>query len=97
MTGRHQDRTNTPAPTVDFSLHCALNIVEAAAYCGVRCSAIEEVVRDGKLLGRRFGRNIVILRHDLDAFLESLEVIAPHTPESILKRRRERALERTAA
>lgn len=68
----------------------AFSIVQAAAYCGVRCAAIEEAVRDGRLLGRRLGRNVIILKSDLDAFLASLDVIAVHTPPSILKRRQER-------
>lgn len=75
----------------------AFSIVQAAAYCGVRCGAVEDAIRDGRLLGRRFGRNIVIRRIDLDAFLESLEIISPHTPPSILKRRRERTLGKVAA
>ena len=33
----------------------------------------------------------------LDAFLASLDVVAPHTPPSILKRRQERTLGRSAA
>jgi hypothetical protein len=37
------------------------------------------------------------LKCDLDAFLESLEIIAPHTPPSILKRRQERTVGRVAA
>jgi excisionase family DNA binding protein len=77
--------------------HGAFNIVEAAAYCGVRCAAIEAAVREGRLRGRRLGRNVIILKPDLDAFLESLEIIPPHTPPSVLKRRRERSLGKVAA
>lgn len=69
----------------------AFSIVQAAAYCGVRCAAVEDAVRDGRLLGRRFGRNIVIRKIDLDSFLASLDVIPVHTPPSILKRRQERS------
>lgn len=80
----------TSAPAIDFSSRGAFNIVEAAAYCGVRCSAVEEAIRDGRLCGRRFGRNVIILKSDLDLFLTALDIIPPHTPPSILKRRRER-------
>jgi hypothetical protein len=97
MATKPGEQMNIPAPTVDFSSHGALNIMESSAYCGVRCSAIESAVRDGKLPGRRLGRNVVILKCDLDAFLESLEIIPAHTPASILKRRQERTLGRTAA
>ena len=75
----------------------AFSIVQAAAYCGVRCSAIEEVVRDGRLAGRRFGRNIVILKADLDAFLVALDAIPPHTPPSVMRRRLERSRGKVAA
>lgn len=75
----------------------AFSIVQAAAYCGVRCAAVEDAVRDGRLLGRRFGRNIVIRKIDLDEFLASLDVISVHTPPSILKRRQERSQKSVAA
>ena len=81
----------------DFANHGALNLVEAAQYCGVKCSAIEESVRDGRLPGRRLGRNVIILKSDLDSFLESLDVIPPHVPPSILKRRLERSRWKSAA
>ena len=95
-------KTNT-TPTVagadyhEFRWQGAFNIIQAAAYCGVRCSAIEDAVRDGRLAGRRLGRNIVILRADLDAFLISLDIIPRHTPPSILRRRQERTRGKAAA
>ena len=97
MLAKHNVQTGIPAPVADLSSHGALNILESATYCGVRCAAIESAVRDGKLRGRRLGRNVVILKRDLDAFLESLETIPPHTPPSILKRRQARTLRRAAA
>ena len=97
MAAKQNNQMNIPAPTADFSSRGALNIMESSAYCGVRCSAIESAVRDGKLRGRRIGRNVVILKCDLDAFLESLEIIPAHTPASILKRRQERTLGRPTA
>jgi len=87
MAAKQKAQTNTSALAADCSSRGALNIVESAAYCGVRCSAIESVIRDGKLLGRRLGRNVIILKSDLDDFLASLEVIPAHTPPSILARR----------
>jgi hypothetical protein len=82
---------NIQAPAANLSSRGALNIVESAAYCGVRCSAIESAIRDGKLRGRRLGRNVIVLKADLDAFLVSLDVIPVHTPPSILKRLQERS------
>jgi excisionase family DNA binding protein len=75
----------------------AFNVVQAAAYCGVHCAAVEEAVRDGRLTGRRFGRNVIVLKSDLDAFLAALDVISVHTPRSILKRRQERSQGKVAA
>jgi excisionase family DNA binding protein len=99
MTARHKINT-TPTVAIErheFRPQGALNITQAAAYCGVRCSAIEDAVRDGRLTGRRFGRTVIIVKADLDAFLASLDVIQPHTPPSILKRRQERSRGKVAA
>jgi hypothetical protein len=93
MSAKQYLQTNERGPVADFSFRGALNIVESAAYCGVRCSAIESVVRDGALPARRLGRNIIILKSDLDTFLANLHVVQPHTPPSILRRRRDRSAE----
>jgi len=98
MAAKHKTKTTPTAAVVDcpeFRPQGALNIIQAAAYCGVRCSAIEDAVRDGRLAGRRLGRNVIIIRSDLDAFLSSLEIVAVHTPPSILKRRQECSEQRT--
>lgn len=97
MAINQKNQPNLSVPEAHFVTHGALNITESAIYCGVRCAAIESAVRDGKLRGRRLGRNVIILKADLDAFLASLDVIAVHTPTSILKRRRERSLGKVAA
>jgi hypothetical protein len=87
MAIKQKDQTNLSAPEAHFVARGALNITESAIYCGVRCAAIESAVRDGKLRGRRLGRNVIILKSDLDAFLASLDIIPAHTPPSILARR----------
>src|SRR6266853_5847795 len=97
MAAKHKTNTTRTAAAVDypeFRPQGALNIIQAAAYCGVRCSAIEETVRDGRLAGRRLGRNVIIIKSDLDAFLASLDIVPVHTPPSILKRRQERSQHR---
>jgi excisionase family DNA binding protein len=75
----------------------AFSIMQAAAYCGVRCSAVEEAIRDGRLAGRRLGRNVIIIKSDLDSFLASLAIIPVHTPPSVMKRRQERSRGKVAA
>jgi excisionase family DNA binding protein len=97
MAAKQKGQTNIPAPAADSLSRGALNIAESATYCGVRCSAIESVIRDGKLRGRRLGRNVIILKSDLDAFLASLDIIPAHTPPSILARRVARAVNATPA
>ena len=97
MAIKQKDQTNLSVPEAHFVTHGALNITESAIYCGVRCSAIESVIRDGKLRGRRLGRNVIILKSDLDAFLVSLDIIPAHTPPSILGRRAARAVNATHA
>jgi excisionase family DNA binding protein len=97
MAIKQKYQTNLSVPEAHFSAHGALNIAESAVYCGVRCAAIESAVRDGKLPGRRLGRNVIILKSDLDAFLVELDIIPPHTPPSVMKRRQERSPGRSAA
>jgi excisionase family DNA binding protein len=100
MAANHKTNATSTAAVVDCLQHReqgAFNIIQAAAYCGVRCAAIEDAVRDGRLAGRRLGRNVIILKADLDAFLASLDVIPPHIPPSILRRRQERMRGKVAA
>jgi excisionase family DNA binding protein len=73
----------------------AFNIYGAAEYCSCRCAAIEEAIRDGRLRARRLGRIFVITREDLDAFIDLLPAVEPHTPPSILARRAARAVNAT--
>jgi excisionase family DNA binding protein len=75
----------------------AFNIFGAAEYCTCRCAAIEEAIREGRLRARRLGRGFVITREDLDAFIDVLPAIEPHTPPSILARRAARAVNATPA
>jgi excisionase family DNA binding protein len=91
MASKQGVQANPRATVVasDFS-GGAFNIMQAAAYSGVRSSAVEEAIRDGRLPGRRLGRNVIILKSDLDSFLASLEIIPAHTPPSVLRRRQER-------
>ena len=71
MAASQKGQTNIPAPAAHSLSHGALNIVESAVYCGVHCSAIESVIRDGKLQGRRLGRNVIILKAKMRSSLRS--------------------------
>ena len=62
-------------PPTNFSSQAAFNYSQAAAYAGVKFSAIETVVREGRLAARKVGRNVIVLKRDLDNFLASLDVV----------------------
>lgn len=88
----HTDKRYTSTPP-----RRAFNIYGAAEYCSCRCAAIEEAIHAGRLRARRLGRGFVITREDLDAFVDALPAVEPHTPPSIVKRRQERSRGKAAA
>ena len=46
-----------------------LTVDEAAAILGISRTTAYESVRRGEILARRFGRSVVILRHELERLL----------------------------
>ena len=83
-----QSASNNP-PTNFSAQQASFNYSQAAAYSGVHFSAIETAVREGRLPARKLGRNIIVLRRDLDNFLASLDVVYTPTSPSVSERRRE--------
>ena len=75
----------------------AFNVLQAAAYCGVKCAAVEEAQFVTVGCSGAIRSKIVILKSDLDAFLAALDIIPAHTPPSVLKRRQERSQEKVTA
>ena len=49
-----------------------LTIAEAAFAAGIGRSRLYEAISDGQLTARKFGARTVILRSDLDRFLDAL-------------------------
>lgn len=47
---------------------------EAATYCGVNYYKIAKAVRENRIPARRDGRDILIERSDLDAYIDQMEV-----------------------
>jgi excisionase family DNA binding protein len=47
---------------------------EAADYCGLNYYKIAKAVREDRLPAKRHGRDILIDRADLDAFIDQMEV-----------------------
>ncbi len=86
MNGAHQQ---SPSPTAaESSLSPrGLRIVQAARYAGVSSWFIRQAVREGRLKARRCGKFVIILRDDLDQFLETLPPIEPSSAPWLTQRR----------
>jgi excisionase family DNA binding protein len=52
-----------------------LTIAEAAFAAGIGRSRLYEAIADGQLTARKFGARTVILRGDLDSFLNALPAV----------------------
>lgn len=57
----------------DYKL--AYTVVEAAAVAGVGRTSIFEEIRNNRLVARKIGRRTVILKKDLDNWLESRPLV----------------------
>ena len=64
---------NTVSPAAECA---AYNIPEVMARVGVGRDKLYRLIREGKLPARKLGRKTLILRSDLEAFLESLPKMA---------------------
>ena len=60
---------NTVSPAAECA---AYNIPEVMARVGVGRDKLYRLIREGKLPARKLGRKTLILRSDLEAFLEAL-------------------------
>ncbi|MEH2528641.1 MULTISPECIES: helix-turn-helix domain-containing protein [unclassified Bradyrhizobium] len=58
----------------------AFTIQEAAIICSLGQTKIYEAIKDKLLKARKYGTRTVILRADLEAFLESLPLISKDNP-----------------
>jgi excisionase family DNA binding protein len=54
-----------------------LRIVQAARYAGVSTWFIRQAVWEGRLKARRCGKFVIILRDELDRFLENQPLVEP--------------------
>ena len=70
----------SPRATTSRTLHQrrTLTVTEVAALLGISRSTAYECVHRGEIPSRRFGRRIVVLRHELDALLNHGTVEATH-------------------
>ncbi len=54
-------------------MQLSLSIEEARAITGIGRTNLYKAINSGRLKARKFGKRTIILRDDLDAFLNSLQ------------------------
>jgi excisionase family DNA binding protein len=64
-----------------------LRIVHAAKYAGVSTWFIRQAVWEGRLKARRCGKFVIILRDELDQFLENQPPVQPSSAAWLAERR----------
>lgn len=64
-----------------------LRIMDAARYAGTTSWFIRTAIWEGRLSARRCGKLLIILRDDLDSFLESQQQVEPSTASWLAERR----------
>ena len=84
--------TESPADTYLSPLPPrGLRILQAAKYSGTTSWFLRRAIWDGKLTARQCGRFQIILKEDLDSFLESLSPVEPNSADWLQERRKPRA------
>ena len=63
-----------------------LRIMQAARYAGVSTWFVRQAIWEGRLKARRCGKFLIILRDELDRFLESQEEVPPSTASWLAER-----------
>jgi len=58
-----------PVPKRGFSVE------DAATYTALGVYKIRKLIRDNRLIARRHGKDVIILKEDLDVLLEGLEIV----------------------
>jgi excisionase family DNA binding protein len=64
-----------------------LRIVQAARYAGVSTWFIRQAIWEGRLKARRCGKFVIILRDELDRFLENQPPLEPSSAAWLAQRR----------
>jgi excisionase family DNA binding protein len=64
-----------------------LRIVQAARYAGVSTWFIRQAIWEGRLKARRCGKFVIILREELDRFLENQPAVEPSSATWLTQRR----------
>lgn len=64
-----------------------LRIVQAARYAGVSTWFIRQAIWEGRLKARRCGKFVIVLRDELDRFLENQPRVEPSSAAWLAQRR----------
>ena len=64
-----------------------LRVVQAARYAGVTTWFIRQAIWQGRLKARRCGKVVIVLRDELDRFLESQPAVEPSAAAWLAQRR----------
>ena len=82
-------KTSSPVPVAGESLlpPRGLRIVQAARYAGVTAWFIRQAIWEGRLKARRCGKVVIVLRDELDRFLEIQPPVEPSTAAWLAQRR----------
>jgi excisionase family DNA binding protein len=64
-----------------------LRIVQAARYAGVSTWFVRQAIWEGRLKARRCGKFVIILRDELDRFLENQPPVEPSSAAWLAQRR----------
>ena len=68
-----------------------LRIVQAARYAGVSTWFIRQAIWEGRLKALRCGKFVIILRDELDRFLENQPPVEPSSASWLVERRHQAA------
>jgi len=83
-----QQRTSPESAAAESPLAPrGLRIVQAARYAGVSTWFIRQAIWEGRLKARRCGKFVIILRDELDQFLENQQLVQPSSAAWLAQRR----------
>jgi excisionase family DNA binding protein len=64
----------------------SFTIPQVAAYSGLTHWQVRMAIWEGRLAAKRVGKSLIVLRQDVDAFLESLPTVSANDAEWLAKR-----------
>jgi len=65
----------------------SLNLLQVAAVTGLLLWQVRTLLWEGKLPARKVGRNLVVLKSDVEAYMSALPTVAPKTDKPWMQKR----------